>query len=641
MITLKRKALLSTVVAMVLMGGCGSVAKQDNGENRSMTAPTSTAVVDDVNISQRSAYTDETSDEDLNPDFIDPDVLNGIVEDHGCKTYEDGEDGSTSGWGIYDSDPSGAQIANVEMDGSHVIALNGDGIRNGFFLRRDNGDFFNNRDADTVQWRGNFSDDFIVFVSVLLDNGSVKYLSYSPNWHPQINDVFPFTLPEASKDGNWHTYTRDLQQDLENYLSGRQIESILDFQVRGSGYLDDIALLKSGGCDSNGNGGNSGNGNGSACDSGDNCQNSSIDLRYKVSLDIDYALKINGAQNADLSGLPGNIAAQIQAILDALQNGGSGGSTTGGASDPAQLLAAAQEVLDLAQSLLQLSENIPADASSEYIQAMLRLSDDIGKMADRIGEMADRILETEDKIVVVALRMLDSIDKAQESLLQAQQNFNDMLQIILGGAGAMQGQLADLMSQLQAAIAANDPTQIASIMQAIQAMLGGMAQLPSSILNSDMMTQMMTMMQQMMTQMMQGGFTAMNTGMEQFGQMMQQFIAAMADPNSGMSPVRIAEEMMGTIEHMMEMSKELLEKSMETGHSQEAIQAMQGFSQFLQNMADKALVAMDKMVTMGGMAQDVAFRMLDLMQTTETNLLQAQTNFNNLILGLAGQNGGN
>lgn len=637
MITLKRKALLSTVVAMVLMGGCGSVAKQDNGENRSMIGTTSTAVVNDVNISQRDVDTDVTSDDELNPDFIDPDGLNGLSEDYGCKTYEDGEEGSTSGWGIYDSDPSGAQIANVEMDGSHVIALNGDGIHNGFFLRRDNGDFFNNRDADTVQWRGNFSDDFIIFVSVLLDNGSVKYLSYSPNLHPQINDVFPFMLPEASKDGDWHTYTRDLQEDINHYLSGRQIESILDFQVRGSGYLDDIALLKSDGCDSN----SSGNGNESACDSGDNCQNSSIDLRYKVSLDIDYALKINGAQNADLSGVPGDITAQIQAILDALQNGGNGGSTTGGASDPAQLLAAAKEVLELAQSLLQLSENIPADASSEYIQAMLRLSDDIGKMADRIGEMADRILETEDKIVVVALRMLDSIDKAQESLLQAQQNFNDMLQIILGGAGAMQGQLADLMSQLQAAIAANDPTQIASIMQAMQALLGGMAQLPSSILNSDMMVQMMTMMQQMMTQMMQGGFTAMNTGMEQFGQMMQQFIAAMADPNSGVSPVRIAEEMMGTIEHMMEMSKELLEQSMETGHTQEAIQAMQEFSQFLQNMADKALVAMDKMVTMGGMAQDVAFRMLDLMQTTETNLLQAQTNFNNLILGLAGQNGGN
>jgi len=172
-------------------------------------------------------------------------------------------------------------------------------------------------------------------------------------------------------------------------------------------------------------------------------------------------------------------------------------------------------------------------------------------------------------------------------------------------------------------------------------MLGTATQLPSQILNSDMMTQMMVMMQQMMTQMMQGGFSAMNTGMEQFGAMMQQFITAMADPNSGVSPVRIAEEMMGTIEHMMEMSKELLEKSMETGHTQEALQAMQGFSEFLQNMADRALITMDKMITMGSMAQEVAFRMLDLMSTTEDNLLKAQQNFNNLILGLAGGGNGN
>ncbi|HFS82673.1 MAG TPA: hypothetical protein ENK71_01770 [Epsilonproteobacteria bacterium] len=121
---------------------------------------------------------------------------------------------------------------------------------------------------------------------------------------------------------------------------------------------------------------------------------------------------------------------------------------------------------------------------------------------------------------------------------------------------------------------------------------------------------------------------------------MQQFITAMADPDSGVSPVRMAEVMTGTIEKMMEMSKELLEKSMETGQTEAALQAMQGFSQFMQGMADKALVAMDKMVTMGGMAQDVAFRMLDLMDTTESNLLQAQQNFNNLILGLAGGNSG-
>ncbi len=630
MFTLRNKVVLSSVLAALLFSGCGDESVQQplspNVTQNVLLSP----AIQPLSVDNRNAYDDQHSDADLSPDFIDPDTVNSGVEDKGCKTYEDGEDGTTDGWGIFDADPSGASVTNETENGSHVIVLHGEGIQNGFYLRRSNGDLWNNTDADTVQWSGKFSDDFIVFVSVLLDNGAVKYLSYSPQRHPQINDVFPFILPENASDGQWHTYTRNLEEDIRHYLPGREIKSVLDFQVRGSGALDDIALLKSQGCDSDTQ-------NGDSCNnSGCNSSGTSIDFRYKVSIDIDYALKIDGAQDVDTAALPDSIAAQIEAILAALNGGGTGTSD----ADLANLLASAQEVLTLAQNLLALSNNLPAGTSAEYIQAMLRLSDDIGKMADRIGEMADRILETEDKIVVVALRMLESIDKAQESLLQAQQNFNDMLQIITSGAGEMTSQMADLLAQLQAAIASGDTSMINTIMQALSALLQNMSQLPSSILGNDamqqMMLQMMTMMQQMMTQMMQGGFTAMNTGMEQFGQLMQQFITAMADPNSGVSPVRMAEVMTGTIENMMQMSKELLEKSMETGHSEEAIEAMREFSQFLQNMADKALVAMDKMGAMGGMAQEVAFRMLDLMEITEQNLLQAQQNFNNLILGLAG-----
>ncbi len=634
--TYRKKIFLSSMAAVLLLGGCGNNISEKSGNRRmGSTSQLQSTGYAELNTTTRKAYTDTTSTEDLNPDFIDPDSINNAVKDQGCKVYEDGEDGTTQGWGIFDADPSGADVANIEMDGSHVIALSGDGIKNGFFLRRDNGDFLNNTDARIFQWKGKFSDDFIIFVSLLMDNGAVKYLAYSPGQHPQINDVFPFTLSSNSEDGNWHTFTRDLEEDIHQYLPGRDIKSVLDVQVRGSGYLDDISLTTKGGCDGN-------SGSDTACDDSNNgCNNTSIDLRYRVSVDIDLALKIKGGQNVDIGGLPANLQAQIQAILDALNAGGSGGTSS---ADAATLLESAKEVLQLAQNLLTLSNNLPSDASSEYIQAMLRLSDDIGKMADRIGEMADRILETEDKIVIVALRMLDTIDKAQQTLLQAQQNFNDMLQVIMSGGTQMAGQLADLMNQLQSAITSGDATQINTIMQAMQSLLGNMSQLPASFLNNpaiqQMMQQAMTMMQQMMTQMMQGGFEAMNTGMQQFGQMMQQFITEMADPNSGVSPVRMAEVMTGTIEHMMDMSKELLEKSMETGQTEAAIQAMQEFSQFLQNMADKSLVAMDKMVTMGGMAQEVAFKMMDLMSTTEDNLLKAQQNLNNLILGLAGGNTG-
>ncbi len=97
-----------------------------------------------------------------------------------------------------------------------------------------------------------------------------------------------------------------------------------------------------------------------------------------------------------------------------------------------------------AQVLLQLSEQLKDQTQSyldsfvrlneDYIKAMLRLSDDIGKMADRIGEMADRIVYTEvligqmaDRIVVVAKDILDFCAKTQENLLQAQANLNKLL----------------------------------------------------------------------------------------------------------------------------------------------------------------------------------------------------------------------
>ena len=48
------------------------------------------------------------------------------------------------------------------------------------------------------------------------------------------------------------------------------------------------------------------------------------------------------------------------------------------------------------------------NVNTQYVRAMLRLSDDIGVMADRIGIMADRILFTELQIGVMADRILET-----------------------------------------------------------------------------------------------------------------------------------------------------------------------------------------------------------------------------------------
>ena len=74
-----------------------------------------------------------------------------------------------------------------------------------------------------------------------------------------------------------------------------------------------------------------------------------------------------------------------------------------------------------------------------YLNAMLRLSDDIGTMADRILLMSDQIIATESQIGTMADRILETqtlqnqnVALTQANLLKAQENFNTLL---LGLAG--------------------------------------------------------------------------------------------------------------------------------------------------------------------------------------------------------------
>jgi len=96
-----------------------------------------------------------------------------------------------------------------------------------------------------------------------------------------------------------------------------------------------------------------------------------------------------------------------------------------------------ESLLLASQNLLTISTLLIADASatnSEYVNAMLRLSDDIGDMADRIGEMADRIVATEVLIGDMADRIIETqelqsanLALTEANLLKAQENFKALL----------------------------------------------------------------------------------------------------------------------------------------------------------------------------------------------------------------------
>jgi methyl-accepting chemotaxis protein len=94
-------------------------------------------------------------------------------------------------------------------------------------------------------------------------------------------------------------------------------------------------------------------------------------------------------------------------------------------------------LLQNSKDLLSLSESLVAagsTANTEYVNAMLQLSKDIGDMADRIGEMADRILvmsdnigEMADKIVETQKIQSENVALTQANILKAQENFLSVL----------------------------------------------------------------------------------------------------------------------------------------------------------------------------------------------------------------------
>jgi len=90
------------------------------------------------------------------------------------------------------------------------------------------------------------------------------------------------------------------------------------------------------------------------------------------------------------------------------------------------LLNMSSSLLKMSQTLLQMQQN-GQFVNTDYVNSMLRLSDNIGTMADRIlatekeiGAMSDRILETQ-RI------QNENVALTQKNILSAQQNLSAIL----------------------------------------------------------------------------------------------------------------------------------------------------------------------------------------------------------------------
>ncbi|WP_169727507.1 DUF1800 family protein [Granulosicoccus antarcticus] len=161
------------------------------------------------------------------------------------------EDGSTSGWQIFDDLPAGASIAVVadEASGSQVFELTGAGRSNGYQLGGlDSVDGWNNTTQFNIAWDMLSSESYQVYVRVDTANGW-RYVVYSNSNSDSLlssngRDI-GFGLGSASVDGQWHSIVRDLAADVATGDPGNTLLAVHGFLVRGSLRLDNIRLFDS------------------------------------------------------------------------------------------------------------------------------------------------------------------------------------------------------------------------------------------------------------------------------------------------------------------------------------------------------------------------------------------------------------
>ena len=189
----------------------------------------------------------------VNDGFVDSNIATITVtltaQSNDETVYEDAEDGTTLGWEIFDNDPSGASIQNVydtERDSNVILFESANGTANGCRFKNADGSNWQNTSQFVVQWSMNYAEDYVVYLDVQSAEGQ-RYLSYEPVNVDYLgtSQTVHHGLGSGSKDGQWHTFTRDLQPDLEEAQPGNTIIQVNGFYVRGSGMVDDIKLANS------------------------------------------------------------------------------------------------------------------------------------------------------------------------------------------------------------------------------------------------------------------------------------------------------------------------------------------------------------------------------------------------------------
>ena len=160
-------------------------------------------------------------------------------------TYEDAEDGNTNGWSLYDNVSGTATINNIvdETRGSRVIELSGSAT-DGYRLGDESGNDIWDRDHNIFRWSINSSSYFTIYIMIETSDG-LRYMVYNPRDDSRgvRGQYIRIGLGADASDGTWHTFTRDLEADLQEYEPDNALVAIRAFLIRGVARLDDIVAV--------------------------------------------------------------------------------------------------------------------------------------------------------------------------------------------------------------------------------------------------------------------------------------------------------------------------------------------------------------------------------------------------------------
>ena len=161
--------------------------------------------------------------------------------------YEDAEDGEISKWVISDNIPAGAVITNIvdTKKESRVIKLqSADSYENQYEL----GGAWNNSKHLNIKWDMKTTEGFIVDIAVASEKGEryLRYIDREESYKGIIDDeVIYYGLGYYSTNGNWHTFNRNLAQDLKEIEPDNNLLAVNSFAIRANATLDNIELFGS------------------------------------------------------------------------------------------------------------------------------------------------------------------------------------------------------------------------------------------------------------------------------------------------------------------------------------------------------------------------------------------------------------